>query len=402
MQPQIVRARNPTEPRPRPVSIAISSITHDSSLTNNQGDPNLSRRSTIIATDTRTSTVEVDSEFAYPDGNVELQVSTHIFRVHEFQLTKFAKIAELIRETRARGEITADPERRVKINIPCTGKLRSTDVRHTLRVIYSSFVSGRAPPTFDAATLVSTLRVATLYQNSDLKSFAISQLQSRFVMTPIHRIALSDELSIPGWEAPAFIELCRRPEPISQKEASVLGMTRTVEIARLREAEQRHQYLALIYQATTDPFLSSDGTVKKDKLQAAADQTLKHPSLPACDCRAESDNSRNDRNSIHYWFGITETNYNPRGSIYGSSMRNLPAPPPTSGSLAVIPCRIHQLAPSIIAESRTVHKYLSGTLGRLAALKQKVSTKTRGLPGSDKEFSVESEIKQAKWVRKAE
>jgi hypothetical protein len=135
-----------------------------------------------------------------------------------------------------------------------------------------SFVSGRAPPAFDAVTLISTLRVSTIYQNTDLRNFSISQLQSRFILSPIHRIALSDELSLPDWEAPAFVELCRRPEPISQKEASVLGMVRTVELARLREAEQRHQYVGLVHQATTDPFLSTDGNLKRDRLQEVASE----------------------------------------------------------------------------------------------------------------------------------
>ncbi|KAL5641633.1 hypothetical protein ACGC1H_001940 [Rhizoctonia solani] len=398
MDSQLTRARSARSvTSPRPVSMAFSSIEHDSSSTNNQGDPNLDRRPTVTV-EIRTNAPEIDSEFTYSDGNIELQASSHIFRVHEFQLTKFVKIADLIRQARERRDGTADPERRVKINIPCTGKLSSKDIRNTLRVIYSSFVSGHTPPTFDGATLVSTLRVATLYQNPDLRSFAISQLQTRFTLSPIHRIALSDELSIPDWEAPAFLELCRRPESISQKEASVLGMTRTVEVARIREAEQRHQYLDLVYQATTDPFLSADGNIKKDKLQTAAEKTLKHSPLPTCDCRTQTDSNQNDGsfNRRASWFGATEVDYSRRNSmIFGSSAQSAFGSPPSNT------CQIHQLAPPIASESRTLHKHLSGTLGRLAALKRMVSTKMRGLPGSDKGFSVENEIKQASWVRKS-
>ncbi|CAE6428245.1 unnamed protein product [Rhizoctonia solani] len=396
MQPQTRSSRNITSPRARPVSTAFSTIEHDLSSSNNRVEPNLTRHSTIIGEETLVPTApQVDSEFAYADGNIELQASTHIFWVHEFQLTKFMKIAELIRQARDRGELTTSPEHRVRVKIECTGKLGSKDVRHTLRVIYSSFVSGRAPPAFDAVTLISTLRVATLYQNPDLRSFSISELQSRFVIPPIHRIALSDELSLPDWEAPAFAELCRRPETISQKEAKVLGMVRTVEVARIREAEQRHQYVGLVHQAATGPFLNTDGILQKDKLQAAADQTLKHTSLPRCDCHAQTDNSRNDGASVMTWFGATEVNYNRRHStIYGSSASTAP------GTLSVIRCEIHQLAPSIASESRELYKHLSGALGKLAALKQKVSAKARGLPGEDKEYSIESEIKQASWVRK--
>ncbi|KAJ1311828.1 hypothetical protein OPQ81_010289 [Rhizoctonia solani] len=393
-------AQNVNLPQSRPVSMAFSIIEHHLSSTNNQGDPNLSRRSTIISEDAQSPTVEIDPEFAYPDGNIELRIraSPHIFRVHEFQLAKFMKFAELIRQARQPGELTADPERRVKVEIPRIGKLRSKDIRYTLRVIYSSFVSGCTPPRFDSVTLVSTLRVATLYQNPDLRGFAISQLQSRFALSPIYRIALSDELSIPDWETPAFIEICRRPEPLSQREASILGIARTVEVARLREAEQLHQYLGLVHQATTDPFLSADGAVKKDKLQAAGEQTLKHSSLPVCDCRAQSDRNQNDRAFMRTRLGTTGVNHSLRNSsLYSSSAQNS-----ASGSLSVIPCQIHQLAPPIASESRTLFKHLSSTLGRLATLKQKVDTKMRGLQGSVKEFSVENEIMQASWVRKAQ
>ncbi|CAE7147122.1 unnamed protein product [Rhizoctonia solani] len=278
MDAQPTRARSTRSvTAPRPVSMAFSSAGHDSSSTNNQGDPNSrSSRRSVVSVEARTTAPELDAEFAYPDGNIELQASSHIFWVHEFQFAKFAKIADLIRQARERGDFTAAPERRVKINIPCTGKLISTDVRQTLRVIYSSLVSSHTPPKFDGQTLISTLRVASLYQNPDLRDFSISQLQSEFYIAPIYRIALSDELAIPGWEAPAFLELCRRPEALSQDEASILGIARTVEVARVREAEQRHQYLALVHQATTDPFLSSEGSIKKDKLKAAAGNYI-HP-----------------------------------------------------------------------------------------------------------------------------
>lgn len=57
----------------------------------------------------------------------------------------------------------------------------------------------------------------------------------------MERIQLSDELLIRDWEKPAFTELCSRTKPISTEEAQILGMKRFVEVARIREAEQRRQ-----------------------------------------------------------------------------------------------------------------------------------------------------------------
>ncbi|CAE6494969.1 unnamed protein product [Rhizoctonia solani] len=202
-----------------------------------------------------------------------IKTSTLRFWIHEFQLVKFFRIAELIRQARNQGEITAGPERRVKVCIPGTESLRSADFRNTFRVIYSNVVSAPSSPGFDETTLISTLRVATHYQNPNLRSFAITQLQSGLILSPIYRIGLSDELSLPDWEIAAFTEFCRRPEPISQKEAKILGITRFAEIARIREAEQRRQYIGMIGQATVNLFLNTDGTVKRDKLQAVASES---------------------------------------------------------------------------------------------------------------------------------
>ncbi|KAG8763504.1 hypothetical protein FRC11_002344 [Ceratobasidium sp. 423] len=356
----------------------------------------------MIANHTQAPAIPVDPEFAYSDGNVELQVSPFSFNatvklsivktstlrfwIHEFQLAKFVKIAELIRQARVQGEIS--PERRVKIRIHGAERLRGADFRNAFRLIYSKYVQAHHRPrlsphtrnlattsvvsdpsssSFDKTTLVSALRVAILYQNPGLQSFAITRLQSGLVLPPIYRIALSDELLLPDWETSAFSELCRRPEPISQKEAKILGITRFVEIARIREVEQRRQYIGLIGRAAANPFLNTDGTVKQEKLQAAAKNSGTIPDYGSCPVRDSSD-------------------YPPR--------RVVPKPP------AVGTREVHRLALRLASESYTLYKHLSDALGRLGALTQSISATTRGL-GSDKEYSDENELKQASWIRKA-
>jgi hypothetical protein len=93
---------------------------------------------------------------------------------------------------------------------------------------------------FDADTLTSALRIATAYNYPELRDFAIAGLE-KANLAAIDRIRLSDEFSLPSWERPAFTELCQRVEAITPSEAQVLGMDRFVEIARIREAEQRRQ-----------------------------------------------------------------------------------------------------------------------------------------------------------------
>ncbi|KAH7345364.1 hypothetical protein B0J17DRAFT_639621 [Rhizoctonia solani] len=375
--------------------MASSHVKGGLSPNNNQGDPSVNF-STANADD-QVHMLAADPEFAFSDGNIELQISDHKFWVHEFLLSKFNKIAELIRQARGRGELTAYPERRTIIHIRGTGKVRCTDIQNAFRVIYSSmsFVFSPVPPSFDVATLVSTLRVATLFQNPDLRNFAISQLESiKHSAAAIDRIALSDELKLPDWEVPAFAELCRRPEPISAEEAKILGINRFVEIARMREIEQRQRFVELVNQVATDPFLDDDGTVIKDKLEAVAEKTLKHPSLPPCECQTFAQPGSQSA------FGQPQP-----GGIFGQSgfgafgqhsAFGQPSPKPP-----VIDCQIHQLAPSVASESRTLYKCLSGVLESVGPLKRSVSALTYSFSGDGKDYSVENELKQASWVRKA-
>jgi hypothetical protein len=104
----------------------------------------------------------------------------------------------------------------------------------------SSVISG--PVHFDTDTLISALRIATTYNYPELRDFAIAGLE-RASLTAIDRIRLSDEFLLPSWEKPAFTQLCQRPETITPAEAQVLGMDRFVQIARIREAEQRRQLI---------------------------------------------------------------------------------------------------------------------------------------------------------------
>ncbi|KAF8742024.1 Tuberous sclerosis 1, partial [Rhizoctonia solani] len=230
------------------------------------------------------SPLVLEPNFSYSDGNIELQISNHRFWVHEFLLSKFAKFAELIRQARGRGEFSTDPERRTVLRIPNDVKVQCEDFRNTFLVIYSTtdpiFSEASSVASCDQEALavskwISTLRVATFFENPGLRIFAISQLEPKSSsIKAVRRIALSDELMLPKWELLALTELCRRREPISLDEANTLGITRFVEIARIRERAQHHQYIKLIDQATKNPFLNKNGTIKKDDLEATARELL--------------------------------------------------------------------------------------------------------------------------------
>ncbi|EUC64159.1 hypothetical protein RSOL_436390, partial [Rhizoctonia solani AG-3 Rhs1AP] len=206
----------------RPSAFDIESTV---SLSNNK------RSDTDITVAENQQPAPVHTEFAFSDGNVELQTTDQTFWVHEYRLKKFAAFATLVQA--AKGSAAADPGRRIVVT--CDKKIKGEDIYNTLRVIYASHIDGI--PDFDSSTLISTLRIASTFDYPALRKFAISKLEG-MSLPAIERIQLSDELSLPTWETPAFTELCSRKEPISQSEAEILGMTRFVEIARIRETER--------------------------------------------------------------------------------------------------------------------------------------------------------------------
>lgn len=302
----------------------------------------------------------LNHEFTFADGNVELQVSDQMFRVHEYQLNKFSGLVKLIQEARS---IKANSTPNGRIRVTCHSN--STDVYNTLRIIYTSVVSG--PPKFDTNTLISTLRIATVFNYPELREFAISSLEKSDIM-PIDRIQLSDELSLPQWEKPAFTELCQRVEPISISEAQVLGIERLTHIARVRETEQRRQFLNNIIEPLKAQCLPKDVESKLDSEPQDSGVSL---SIPDCNCRS-------------------------------------------SRSMGIIKCSIHGVAPQILGKYNSTLAERDDLLQRLKNLPSIINesihriSKNETAPdstlrysegGGEQYASIETELSSASWVR---
>jgi hypothetical protein len=54
-------------------------------------------------------------------------------------------------------------------------------------------------------------------------------------LDPVDKITLAVDYDVPDWLKPAYIDLCRRAEPIREEEAEKLGLGMTVKLARARE-----------------------------------------------------------------------------------------------------------------------------------------------------------------------
>ncbi|KAF8680034.1 hypothetical protein RHS04_04312 [Rhizoctonia solani] len=297
----------------------------------------------------------VHPEFAFEDANVEVQTGDQVFWVHEFQLNKLAKIGSLIRATRKEGSVS-DSGNRVKIICDAD----SVDFYNALRVLYAPAILG--VPDFEVDTLISALRIASSYDYPDLRNFAIEELE-KCSLPAIDQIELSDEFSLPHWEKPAFVDLCYRAEPITSHEARILGVDRFTEIARIRETQQRRHFVKLFDKSVQPCHLLAQmgGPDQASALRRDAEISSCRGNLPECNCK-----------------------------IHKSE----------SGSRSISLCQIHELAPAILKESRTLLEQRNQLLNRLASLNKALATEKLGAAGEICSTFVENELDKASWIRR--
>ncbi|CAE7094017.1 unnamed protein product, partial [Rhizoctonia solani] len=273
----------------------------------------------------------VHPEFAFSDGNIQVQTTNQTFWVHEYHLNKFAVFAALIQAAKSSGKVS-DVDRRIVVT--CDTTTNGEDVYNTLKVIYASHIDG--VPGFDSSMLTSSLRIATSFDYPALRNFAISKLEGMDIPA-IQRIQLSDEFSLPSWETPAFTELCSRKEPITHAEAEILGMSRFVEIARIRETE-RTRLAVRFAGGVYEELLEASGLANPLQLGNFGDSdsgqnTFGYSSgrsvLPACNCRVSGDGR---------------------------------------GGFKVVHCSLHQVAPRVLEEGQTLLKERDDLLERFGKI----------------------------------
>ncbi|CAE7194666.1 unnamed protein product [Rhizoctonia solani] len=308
----------------------------------------------------------VHPEFAFSDGNIQLQTINQTFWVHEYHLNKFAVFAALIQAAKSSGTVS-DVDRRIVVT--CDKTTNGEDIYNTLKVIYASHIDG--VPDFDSSTLTSTLRISTSFDYPALRNFAISKLEGMDIPA-IQRIQLSDEFSLPSWETPAFTELCSRKEPITHAEAEILGMSRFVEIARIRETERTRlavKFAGGVYEELLEASgLASPLQPENPGGTGSAQNTFEYSSgrsvLPACNCYV--DRSRYD------------------------------------ASYKVVHCSLHQVAPEVLKEGQSLLKERDDLLGRFGKIRSSINSRLEhGNPLSKLDgLDLKTELSRASWIRR--
>ncbi|KAG8739490.1 hypothetical protein FRC10_005586 [Ceratobasidium sp. 414] len=115
------------------------------------------------------------------------------------------------------------------------------DFHRAFRLLYAPLY---VPPdfNFEAALLVSTLRIATKFGHPHLRTFAIAKFEG-LALPPIDYIPLAREFSLSHWETAAIEKLINRDEPLTASEGLVLGNDTLISVMARRESMLRERNL---------------------------------------------------------------------------------------------------------------------------------------------------------------
>ncbi|QRW19546.1 hypothetical protein RhiXN_00952 [Rhizoctonia solani] len=173
-----------------------------------------------------------DFVFDREDGDVELQASGQRLLIESREFEHYV-LAGLVRDSTesSRRASTIGQIQLPRVTVKCDAQLVG-DFNNTLKILYASVIEG--PFDFDTATLISALRVSTVYEYDALRQFSISKLQQA-ELSAIQRIKIAQELDVVHWTEPAFEELANRVEPIEPEEARILGIDALLRVSNMRE-----------------------------------------------------------------------------------------------------------------------------------------------------------------------
>ncbi|KAJ7766344.1 hypothetical protein DFH07DRAFT_352107 [Mycena maculata] len=84
---------------------------------------------------------------------------------------------------------------------------------------------------------ITLLSISTRLRFDLLRALAIQSIEeSPTTIDPVDKLVLAIKYKIPKWLAPAYTALCQRPNCLEEWEAEKIGLKKTVQIARAREA----------------------------------------------------------------------------------------------------------------------------------------------------------------------
>ncbi|KAJ7111403.1 hypothetical protein C8R44DRAFT_742519 [Mycena epipterygia] len=98
-------------------------------------------------------------------------------------------------------------------------------------------------PQMSLSQWITLLSISTRLRFDLLRAHAIHSIEEyTTALDPVDKLVLAIKYKIPGWLAPAYTALCQRPNCLEEWEAEKIGLKKTVQIARAREAFRDAEY----------------------------------------------------------------------------------------------------------------------------------------------------------------
>ncbi|KAH8102049.1 hypothetical protein BXZ70DRAFT_930001 [Cristinia sonorae] len=177
-----------------------------------------------------------DVEYYFDDSLVTLQVESVLFKVHRYFFTRdsefFKGLFSLPQPPNTSEGQTDDSP--IKLE-----GVKVKEFKCLLRFFYTSMYG---PTITTLSDWMALLSISTRYVFDRIRDMAIQELSTKG-LDPIKKITLANQYSIPQWLPPAYVDLCKRPEPLTEVEACSLGLPTVVRVAKAREIAREKRYI---------------------------------------------------------------------------------------------------------------------------------------------------------------
>ncbi|KAG8919851.1 hypothetical protein FRC03_012098 [Tulasnella sp. 419] len=102
------------------------------------------------------------------------------------------------------------------------------------------------------------LHTATMWDSDQLRQHAIQEIDE-LKPNALRYIHLSKTYNVLKWMEPAFVQLCKKPEPISEEEAASISLPLLLEICQVRERRAAISGHSTCSQCLQPRWMSSSG-----------------------------------------------------------------------------------------------------------------------------------------------
>ncbi|KAI8988993.1 hypothetical protein BD414DRAFT_415061 [Trametes punicea] len=194
-------------------------------------------KSSSVTTETAEPRVECKKHpvFYMQEAMVVLRVQESLYKIHRYLLEHHS---DYFRTVLAEGDDSLGRSDERPVPLPPDVTQEAFDC--LLNFLYHGIYD---PTSMSLGDWTTILRVSTHLQCTTVRRYAIRELTARRSSLPaIDAIILAKEHDIPSWLGPAYAELVRRLDPLSDEEAERLGARIVAQVARAREKLREEEY----------------------------------------------------------------------------------------------------------------------------------------------------------------